>query len=136
MPAGTNRPWLRAARLCGSVLATVALWTLWLALALFLFFQAYIASVHELEVPRFLLNEIEAHLAQSGASVTFGRAVFDPYGRILIEKARFKLNSFNAVSYTHLDVYKRQERHRPDADFQHPQRRGQAAPQLDAAPLP
>jgi hypothetical protein len=105
MPAGTNRPWLRAARLCGSVLATVALWTLWLALALFLFFQAYIASVHELEVPRFLLNEIEAHLAQSGASVTFGRAVFDPYGRILIEKARFKLNSFNEPVVTAAAIY-------------------------------
>jgi hypothetical protein len=105
MPAGINRPWLRAARVGASLLATAALWTMWLALALFLVFQAYIAAVHELEVPRFLLNEIEDHLAQSGASVTFGRAVFDPYGRILIQKARFKLASFDEPVVTAAAIY-------------------------------
>ncbi|HEY1733657.1 MAG TPA: hypothetical protein VGG23_04345, partial [Acidimicrobiales bacterium] len=56
--------------------------------------QAYALAARELQVPRFVLRAIEEHLAESGVSVTFGRAAFDPFGRILIEKAKFRLASF------------------------------------------
>jgi hypothetical protein len=90
-----------------SCLVTTALWTLWLGLVLLLGLQAYVASVNELEVPRFLLNAIEDHLAESGVSVAFGRAVFDPSGRILFEKARFKLATFAEPIVTADAIYVR-----------------------------
>jgi hypothetical protein len=94
MPAGKLRRCLAGARYCGTCLATLAIWTAWLALALLLGLQAYIASVNELQVPGFLLHAIEDHLAETGVSVKFGRAIFDPSGRILLQKASFKLDSF------------------------------------------
>ena len=94
MPAGILRPCLAGARLCAACVLTLLLWTLWLALALVLIFQAYIASVNEMPVPRFLLNGIESHLAATGVTVKFGRATFDPTGRVLLEKAQFTLESF------------------------------------------
>jgi hypothetical protein len=81
--------------MCASCLVTFGVWSLWLVLLLLFSFQIYIASVNELQVPRFLLRAIEDHLAESGVSVRFGRATFDPSGRVLLQKARFKLASFN-----------------------------------------
>ena len=46
------------------------------------------------QVPRFLLHAIEAHLAETGVTVKFGKATFDPSGRVLLQKARFRLASF------------------------------------------
>jgi len=74
---------MAGARHCASGLVAAGVWTAWLLLLLLLAFQGYIASVRELEVPRFLLHAIEDHLAQSGVSVAFGRAIFDPSGRVL-----------------------------------------------------
>ena len=73
---------------------TLGVWTTWLLLVILLCLQVYIGTVNELQVPRFLLRAIEDHLAQSGVTVTFGRATFDPTGRILLQKARFRLASF------------------------------------------
>jgi hypothetical protein len=94
MPAGILKPCMAGARHCASCLLTLAVWTTWLLLALLLCFQAYIGTVNELQVPRFLLRAIEDHLAESGASVKFGRATFDPTGRILLQRAQFRLASF------------------------------------------
>lgn len=105
MRAGIKGSCLAAARNCASGMATAAVWTAWLALALLLVFQAYIASVRELEVPRFLLRAIEGHLAESGISVVFGRATFDPSGRVLIERGRFKLASFTEPVVTARAIY-------------------------------
>jgi hypothetical protein len=107
MSAGILRPCFAGARLLASCLATTALWTLWLGLVLLFGLQVYVASVNELEVPRFLLNAIEDHLAESGVSVAFGRAVFDPSGRILFEKARFKLATFAEPIVTADAIYMR-----------------------------
>ncbi|HEY5228938.1 MAG TPA: hypothetical protein VIJ19_10365, partial [Opitutaceae bacterium] len=60
--------------MCAAALATTALWTLWLILLVALIFQAYIAAVKEFPVPGFVLHAIEAHLAESGTAVKFGRA--------------------------------------------------------------
>jgi hypothetical protein len=94
MPDGTLRRCFAGARYCGTCLVTLAVWTSWLCLVLLICLQAYIASVNELQVPRFILRSIEDHLAETGVTVKFGRAIFDPSGRILLTKARFKLDSF------------------------------------------
>ena len=91
--------------MCASCLATFAVWTAWLALLLLFAFQVYIASVNELQIPRFLLRAIEDHLAESGVTVRFGRATFDPSGRILLQRARFKLASFNEPIVTADAIY-------------------------------
>jgi hypothetical protein len=107
MSAGILRPCIAGARIFASCVLTAAVWTLWLGLVLLLGVQVYVASVNELEVPRFLLNAIEEHLAESGVSVAFGRAVFDPSGRILLQKARFKLATFGEPVVTANAIYVR-----------------------------
>ncbi len=105
MLAGIKRSCIAGARYCASGLLTAGLWTTWLLLLLLLAFQGYIASVKEIEVPRFLLRAIEGHLAEYGLSVVFGRATFDPSGRVLIQKARFKLASFSEPIVTARAIY-------------------------------
>ena len=56
--------------------------------------QAYVAWRGAVEAPAFILRSLESRLAASGVSVTFGRATFDPGGRILIENAAIRLSSF------------------------------------------
>lgn len=101
------RPCVSGARYCASGILTAAVWTLWLLLAILLGVQVYVASVKEMQVPRFLLRAIEDHLAASGISVKFGRAILDPTGRVLIEKARFRLDSFAEPVVTADAIYVR-----------------------------
>jgi hypothetical protein len=105
MAAGFTKTCLAGARQCCSALATVVIWTTWLLLSLLLALQAYVASVRQLEVPRFLVHAIERRLAESGVSFTFGRALLDPAGRVLIERARFRLASFNEPVVTARSIY-------------------------------
>lgn len=105
MPARITQACLRGAHLCGSWLVTGALWTLWLCLALLFAAQAYLASSRELELPGFAVREIEARLAASGMHATFGRTVFDPSGRALIEDLRVTLASFEEPVLTARAVY-------------------------------
>jgi hypothetical protein len=98
---------MAGARVCGSILVTIALWTMWLALLVLLVFQGYIASVNEMPIPRFLLHAIENHLAESGVTVKFGRATFDPSGRVLLQKAQFRLASFSEPVVTADAIYLR-----------------------------
>jgi hypothetical protein len=107
MPAGTLRRCLTGARYCASCLFTLVLWTTWLALALLLSFQVYVASANEFRVPKFLLRAIEDHLAESGVTVKFGKATFDPSGRILLQKASFHLASFDEPVVTADAIYVR-----------------------------
>jgi hypothetical protein len=93
--------------MCGAFLLTVAIWTSWLFLVILLACQAYVASVNEMPVPQFLLHGIEAHLAASGVSVRFGRATFDPTGRVLLEKAQFRLDAFAEPVVTADAIYLR-----------------------------
>ena len=105
MPGGIIRSCIGASRYCAYGLITAAVWTSWLVLSLLLVIQLYAASVKELRVPRFVLRAIEDHLAQSGVSVKFGRAIFDPSGRLLLEKASFKLASFSEPVVTAGAIY-------------------------------
>src|SRR5579863_703281 len=105
MAAGITKSCLAGARRCASALGTVALWATWLVLTILLGLQAYVASVRQLEVPRFLVHAIERRLAESGVSFTFGRALLDPAGRVLIERARFRLASFNEPVVAARSIY-------------------------------
>ena len=105
MPARIFRPCLAGARYCATCLVTFGIWSSWLLLVILLCLQAYIGAVNELQVPKFLLRAIEDHLAQSGVSVQFGRATFDPTGRILLQKARFRLASFTEPIVTAGAIY-------------------------------
>lgn len=81
-------------RWCTACAFSFVLWTVWLALALLLAVQGYIATHRELEVPGFLLRSLEERLVASGVRATFGRTSFDPTGRVLIENARVSLPAF------------------------------------------
>ncbi len=107
MRAGIKTSCLAGARHCARALASLVIWTTWLVLVVLLGIQAYLASVRQLEVPRFLLHAIESHLAESGVSFAFGRASLDPSGSVLIERARFRLASFNEPIVTAQAIYVR-----------------------------
>jgi len=85
----------------------VAVWTVWLVLSLLLAFQLYMATHHELGVPRFVLRALEERLAASGLQASFGRTLFDPSGRILIRDLRLKLPGFEEPVVTARSVYGR-----------------------------
>ncbi|MBI5770304.1 MAG: hypothetical protein HZA93_21190 [Verrucomicrobia bacterium] len=84
----------QGSRWCAACLWSFLLWSGWLFLAILLCLQGYIVSTNELEVPGFLLRELESRLAVSGLRATFGRTSFDPSGRVLIEDARVFLPSY------------------------------------------
>ena len=75
----------QGARLVVAGMGTLAVWTLWLALAVLLAMQIWIAVARELVVPAPLLRALEKQLASSQLNVRFGRATFDPTGRLLLE---------------------------------------------------
>ena len=110
MRAGFKTSCLAGARHCAKALAGLAIWTTWLVLLLLLGVQAYVATVRQLDVPRFVLHAIERHLAESGVSFAFGQASLDPSGRVLIERARFRLASFNEPIVTARAIYIRLNR--------------------------
>jgi hypothetical protein len=72
-------------RLMVAGIGTLALWMLWLVLAVLLALQIWIAAARELVVPAPLLRALEKQLASSHLSVRFGQATFDPTGRLLLE---------------------------------------------------
>lgn len=78
-------------RFCAACAGTLLLWVLWLALAILLTIQIGIAFSHELAVPRSILRSIEARFAASHVAVHFGRATFDPRGRVLLERLQLSL---------------------------------------------
>lgn len=68
---------------CTRCVATVVLWTVWLALAALLAFQLTIAASRELTLPSWARIHIEQHLAQRGLRVSLGPTKLDTSGRIL-----------------------------------------------------
>ena len=94
-------PW----RYCLSCCATLACWAVWLALGGLLGAQLYVAAVKEVPVPDFLLRHIESELAAANLEVRFGRARFEPNGRILFEEVRLRSRLFDDPVLTSRLVY-------------------------------
>ncbi len=80
-----RRPVAPAARWCGSCVALLLSWAVWLVLGGLLAAQIWIATHRELPLPDFALRYVEKRLAASNVSARFGQAVFDPTGRILLQ---------------------------------------------------
>lgn len=102
--------WLGVRYGAGAVFS-VGLWTLWLLLALLLAGQIWCVSSRELAVPGFVLRAFEDRLAASHLEATFGKTLFDPSGRILVENVRVFSPSFNEplvivrAAYAQLDPW-------------------------------
>src|SRR4051812_17305527 len=77
-------------RFCGSCLITVTCWAVWLVLGVTLAALLHVAIAHELPVPDFVLRRAEAKLAEAGLTIKFGRARFDPTGKLLLEDVQFR----------------------------------------------
>ncbi len=75
-------------RWCGSCALLIACWAVWLGLAALLVTQLWIATHRELMLPDFALRALERRLAESQVTARFGRAVFDPTGRFVIEEVQ------------------------------------------------
>ena len=101
----------KGVRYCARCLVSFVVWTVWLVLGLLLALEIWIASSHELAVPAFILRSFEERLALSHVQVKFGRAHFDPAGRILVEDLRLSLPAFNEpvvidrVAYLEIDPW-------------------------------
>ncbi len=70
---------------CGAGALLVLFWIVWLVLIAGIGFQLWIITRRELSLPDFALRAIERRLAASEVAPRFGRAVFDPTGRVLLE---------------------------------------------------
>ncbi len=95
MALPSKHSWLKSGiRFCGSCLVTVSCWALWLVLSLLLVALLYIATARELSVPGFVLRRIESALARDGLALTFGRARFDPTGKVLLQDVQVRATQF------------------------------------------
>jgi len=95
MSTSTKRFWFKSGlRFCGSCLVTVACWTLWIGLGISLALLLYIALAKELPVPDAMLRRIEGELARSGLILKFGRARFDPTGKVLLQDVQVRTAQF------------------------------------------
>jgi len=81
-------------RFCGSCAITLACWALWLVLGATLAGLVYISLAKELPVPGFVLRRVEAKLAEADLVIRFGRARFDPTGKILLENVQLRSRQF------------------------------------------
>ena len=96
--------WLGLRRACASVFSLL-LWSLWLVLAVVLAGQLWSLTSHQLALPGFVLSALEDRLAASGLKATFGKTLFDPSGRILVEDARLLAPSFQEPLVTARAAY-------------------------------
>ncbi len=91
MPAAPKHNWFNTGlRFCASCCLTVACWAAWIALGVLLAVLLYVALARELPVPGFVLRRAESELAKSGIALRFGRARFDPTGKVLLEDVQMR----------------------------------------------
>jgi hypothetical protein len=107
MPAPVPTKIKSPLRYCLSCAATLVCWALWLALGAGLGAQLYIALVREVPVPGYVLRRIEGQLAAANLEVTFGRARFEPSGRLLLEDVRLRSRLFDDPLLLSRSVYVR-----------------------------
>ena len=106
-----QRPTLPILRWCGSCLVLLLCWAAWLGLAGLLAVQLWVATHRELALPDFALRAVERRLAASEVTARFGRAVFDPTGRVLLQDIRLYSPAHTTplvtirAAYAHLDFW-------------------------------
>ncbi len=94
-------------RYCASCLVTLAYWAVWLILGATLAMLLYIAVAKELPVPDFVLRRVEARFAEANLTIKFGRARFDPTGKILLEDVQLRSRQFEEPLLTSRLVFVR-----------------------------
>ena len=110
MKAALKHGW-RATRWVGAGVWSFAVWGFWLALLGLLGLQLWWFRSSELAVPDFVLRALETRLAASNLHATFGRTVFDPTGRVLLEDLKLSTPAFREpiatarLIYVHLDPW-------------------------------
>lgn len=83
----------QGARACSRGLLAAAHWTAWLVLLAILGCQIFILTARQLTLPAFATRQLAANADAYGLKVEFGRAQFDPLGRILLENVRLSPTS-------------------------------------------
>ena len=105
------KPAATALRFCASCLVTLFCWAVWIVLGTTLAALLYVAVAHELPVPGFVLRRAESRLAEAGLTLKFGRARFDPTGKLLLQDVQFRAGQFEdplltcRVLYLHRDFW-------------------------------
>ena len=95
MPPAPKHSWFKSGlRFCGSCAVTLGCWALWLVLGVLIVVLLYVALAKELPVPGYVLRRIEGELARSGLILSFGRARFDPTGKVLLQDVRLRTAQF------------------------------------------
>jgi AsmA-like C-terminal region len=87
--------------------AAFVLWTVWLALAVVLGFQVYVAATNRLEIPAWMLRAIEQKLELYSVNAKFGRTSLDPTGSLFFEDVSLVLPSFSEPVITASGVFVR-----------------------------
>lgn len=95
MSPAPKHSWFKSGlHFCGSCALTLGCWALWLVLGVLIAILLYIALAKELPVPGYVLRRIEGELARSGLILNFGRARFDPTGKVLLQDVRLRTSQF------------------------------------------
>ena len=95
MSPAPKHSWFKSGlRFCGSCAVTLTCWALWLVLGALIAVLLYVALAKELPVPGYVLRRIEGELARSGLILSFGRARFDPTGKVLLQDVRLRTSQF------------------------------------------
>ncbi len=87
-------------RACARGVLAAAHWTAWIVLLTILGFQIFILTAQQLTLPAFVSRQLAASAETYGLKVEFGRAQFDPLGRILLENVRLSPPSVNGPIVT------------------------------------
>jgi len=95
VPAPSHNWYKTGLRFCASSFITITCWALWIVLGVLLVVLLYIALARDLPVPGFVLRRAEAELARSGLALQFGRARFDPTGKVLLENVQLRTKPFD-----------------------------------------
>jgi hypothetical protein len=102
-----QRPKPSLLRWCGSCVVLLLCWGTWLVLGGLLAVQVWVATRRELTLPDFALRAVERRLAASQVTAHFGRAVFDPTGRVVIEDVQLFSPAFSTPLITLRAAYGR-----------------------------
>ena len=93
--------WLKAcwqsSRFCGQCVWALVQWILWILLVILAGVQIFLLTKHELNVPQFVLREVESRLADAGLHAKFGKFTCDPTGHLLVRDVRISLLSSDAT---------------------------------------